>query len=290
MPSASDSHGAGKMPGEVREGLPQGGVPARVLGGRLAGASILVTGGGSGIGRAVTHAYVAEGARVTVLERSPEYAAELRADLGEAVSVVVGDAADPDAVEHAVTAAARPHGGGLDHLTCCVGIFDYYTSLKDLTASDLTSAAEEIWRVNVLSTLLAVNRAYDALRAARGSVTLTLSGSAFYPEGGGFLYGSSKWALRGAVAHLAKDLAPEVRVNAVAPGGTGGTKLGGLQALAQDMTADRVPGRDERIQAGTVLRVTPLPEDHTAAYVYLADPVGARIVTGVVINTDGGRA
>ncbi|MEV4098743.1 SDR family NAD(P)-dependent oxidoreductase [Nonomuraea sp. NPDC049649] len=260
----------------------------RTVGGRLAGASVLVTGGGSGIGRAVTDAYVAEGADVMVLERSPEHAAQLREDLGDAVSVIVGDATDPDALETAVSAARRPDGG-LDNLTCCVGVFDYYASLKDLTASELASAAHEIWRANVLSALVAVNRAYPALRTARGSATLTLSGSAFYPEGGGVLYGSSKWALRGVIAHLAKDLAPDVRVNGVAPGGTSGTKLGGLDALAQDMTADRVPGRDERIQAGTLLQVTPLPEDHTEAYLYLADPAGARVVTGVVIKTDGGR-
>ncbi|WNM35727.1 SDR family NAD(P)-dependent oxidoreductase [Streptomyces sp. Li-HN-5-11] len=258
------------------------------MSGRLAGATMLVTGGGSGIGRAVVHAYLSEGAEVTVLERSPDHAAALCSETDGAVEAVVGDATDPSTVQHAVTVARRG-GDGLDHLTCCVGVFDYCTSLKDLKAGDLLAAGEEIWRANVLSTLLAINLAYPALRAAHGSATLTLSGSAFYPEGGGVLYGSSKWALRGAVAHLAKDLAPEVRVNAVAPGGTGGTRLGGLRALAQAQTADRVPGRDERIQAGTALRITPQPRDHASAYVYLADPAGARVITGAIINSDGGR-
>ncbi|MFJ3776280.1 SDR family NAD(P)-dependent oxidoreductase [Streptomyces sp. NPDC090075] len=258
------------------------------MSGRLAGATVLVTGGGSGIGRAVVQAYLVEGAEVTVLERSSQRAAALRAETDGAVQVIEGDATHPKAVERAVTAARRD-GDGLDHLTCCAGVFDYYASLKDLEAGDLLAASEEMWRVNVLSALLTVNRAYPALRIARGSVTLTLSGSAFYPEGGGVLYGSSKWALRGAVAHLAKDLAPEVRVNAVAPGGTGGTRLGGLRALAQDLTADHVPGRDQRIQAATALEVTPQPQDHAAAYVYLADPAGARVITGAIINSDGGR-
>ncbi|MEH0553981.1 SDR family NAD(P)-dependent oxidoreductase [Streptomyces sp. B21-101] len=258
------------------------------MSGRLAGATMLVTGGGSGIGRAVVHAYLSEGAEVTVLERSPDHGAALSTETDGAVEVIVGDATDPETVQHAVTVARRG-GDGLDHLTCCVGVFDYYRSLKDLKADDLLAAGEEIWRANVLSSLLAINRAHPALRAARGSVTLTLSGSAFYPEGGGVLYGSSKWALRGAVAHLARDLAPEVRVNAVAPGGTGGTRLGGLQALAQDQTADLVPGRDQRIQGGTALQVTPQPQDHAAAYVYLADPAGARVITGAIINSDGGR-
>lgn len=256
--------------------------------GRLAGRSALVTGGGSGIGRGVVEAYVSEGARVTVLERSPEHAEKLGADFGDAVSVVCGDATDADAIEHALSVAAD--GDRLDHLTCSVGVFDYYASLRDLDAAELAAASAEIWRTNVFSGLLAINLAYRRLRAAHGSVTLTLSGSAFNPEGGGVLYGSSKWALRGVVSHLAKDLAPEVRVNGVAPGGTSDTKLGGLGALAQGMTADRVAGRDERIRAGNVLEVVPRPVDHAGAYVYLADPVAARIVTGVVVNTDGGRA
>ncbi|AYY15004.1 SDR family NAD(P)-dependent oxidoreductase [Actinobacteria bacterium YIM 96077] len=255
--------------------------------GRLAGRTILVTGGGSGIGRGVVDAYVAEGARLTVLERSADAAAELEKEYGDAVSVVPGDATDVEAVEKAVAAAIGD--AGLDHLTCCVGVFDYYASIRELEPDDIATAAGEIWRTNVLSTLLAINIAYPWLRSARGSATLTLSASAFYPEGGGVLYGSSKWALRGVVAHLAKDLAPEVRVNGVAPGGTSGTRLGGLDSLGQEMTADRVAGRDDQIRAGSALEVVPRPEDHAGAYVYLADPAAARVVTGVVVNTDGGR-
>ena len=254
--------------------------------GRLDGLTALVTGGGSGIGRGVVDGYVAEGAAVTVLERSTERAARLSTDLGAAVTVITGDATDADTLAAAVRAA----GPGLAHLTCCVGVFDYYASVRDLDAAALAAAAEEVWRANVLSTLLAVNAAYPALRGASGSVTLTLSESAFRPAGGGVLYGSSKWALRGVVDHLAHDLAPDVRVNGVAPGGTTGTAFSGLRSLDQRQTADRVEGRDERIRAGNVLRVTPRPADHAGAYVYLADPVAARVVTGVVVNTDGGRA
>lgn len=256
--------------------------------GRLAGRSVLVTGGGSGIGRGVVDAYVAEGACVTVLERSADNADRLTGDHGDAVSVLVGDATDPATVAEAVSAASDG-GPGLDHLTCCVGVFDFYASVRELGPEELTAAADEVWRTNVLSTLLAVNAAYPALRARSGSVTLTLSESAFHPVGGGVLYGSSKWALRGVVAHLAKDLAPEVRVNGVAPGGTSGTRFGGLDSLGQAQTADRVEGRDDRIRAGNVLGVVPQPRDHAPAYVYLADPVQARVVTGVVVNTDGGR-
>ena len=166
---------------------------------------------------------------------------------------------------------------------------DQYASARELSASDLEQAAGEIWRLNVLSALLAANAAYPTLRARRGSVTLTLSESAFAPMGGGVLYGSSKWALRGVVTHLAADFAPEVRVNGVAPGGTGGTRTAGLASLGQRRTADQVEGRDERIAASNLLGRTAQPADHAGAYAYLADPNLSGIVTGTIINTDGGR-
>lgn len=253
--------------------------------GPLLGRRVLVTGGGSGIVRATTLAYLEAGAEVTVLERSAEYAASLpdRAEL----DVLIGDATDEATLAGAVRHAAGTDG--LDHLTCGVGVFDQYASLRELDAREVRVAAEESWRVNVLGTLLAVHAAYPALAAARGSVTLTLSESAFHPVGGGVFYGGSKWALRGMVAHLAADLAPEVRVNGVAPGGTSGTRFGGLAGLGQHQRADQMLGRDERIAAGTLLGRTPCPEDHAGAYLYLADPVAARVTTGAVINTDGGR-
>lgn len=254
--------------------------------GALAGRRLLVTGGGSGIGRAVVLAYLEQGAEVTVLERSREHAAALP-DADDRLRVLTADATDAAVLADAVAVAAG--SAGLDNLTCCVGVFDYYASLRDLAATELMMAAEESWRINVLSSLLAVQAAYPELARVGGSVTLTLSESAFHPVGGGVLYGSAKWALRGAVDHLSVDLAPEVRVNGVAPGGTTGTRFGGLDALSQEQTADRVPGRDERIAAGTLLEVTPRPDDHVGAYVYLADPVAARVTTGVVINSDGGR-
>lgn len=258
------------------------------MSGRLQGLSVLVIGGGSGIGRGVVDAYVGEGALVTVLERSEKYAGELTVDLGNAVSLVLGDATDAATVAQAVSVAGER--GPLRHVTSCVGVFDSYASLRDMTASELAAAADEIWRVNVLSALLAANSSYPALRATGGSLTLTLSESAFGPHGGGVLYGSSKWALRGVVTHLARDFAPEVRVNGVAPGGTTGTRLAGLRSLDQRHTADQLAGRDERIRAGNALQVVPRPQDHAGAYVYLADPEAARIVTGVIVNTDGGRS
>jgi 2,3-dihydroxy-2,3-dihydrophenylpropionate dehydrogenase len=238
----------------------------------------LVTGGASGIGRAVALAYLADGARVTILDRT----APAPGTFPAGITLVTGDVTDPAAMAEAVAAATAPDGE-LDLLTTCAGVFDYYARATELSVEKLHSSFREIFEVNVYGSVLAINQAAPALRRARGAVTLTLSTAAFGPGGGGALYASSKAALRGLVTHLATELAPEVRVNGVAPGGTGATRLAGLNALGQQQTADQVPGRDERIRANTLLNVLPLPEDHAPAYVYLAH---ARTVTGTVLRSD----
>ncbi|WP_213571170.1 SDR family oxidoreductase [Rhodococcus sp. USK13] len=253
---------------------------------RLTKNTILVLGGGSGIGLGAALAYHRAGAHVVVLERAPDIAEKLAGS--SELEVYVGDATDPDTVSEVIDSIVD-NRGRLDNLTCCVGVFDHYASLRNLNAQQFEQAAAEIWRVNVLSTLSAVRLAWPALNDARGSVTLTLSESAFRGSGGGVLYGTSKWALRGAVAHLAVDYAPNVRVNGVAPGGTAATGFSGLLALGQDELSVRDSvGREERIARSNLLGVVPTPEDLAAAYVYLADPQAGRVLTGVVINADGG--
>ena len=85
-----------------------------------------------------------------------------------------------------------------------------------------------MFAVNVKSHLHAVKAALPALRASgSGSVILTESTSAYYPGRGGVLYVSSKFAVRGLVTALAYELAPDIRVNGVAPGGTLNTDLRG---------------------------------------------------------------
>lgn len=257
------------------------------MSGTLARQHILVTGGGSGIARAAAERYHEEGARVTILERSASSADDVVTSSGGGIRSIVGDALDPELLGSAVELASDP-GGALHNLTCGVGIFDFYAKVHELSPADLASAAGESWRLNVLSALLAVNVAHPALARGSGSITLTVSESAFNAVGGGVLYGSSKWAVRGMVEHLAAELAP-LRVNGVAPGGTSGTRFGGLSSLGQTLSADTVEGRDQRIARTTLLGIAAEPKDHAGAYRFLADPVDARAVTGMIIRSDAGR-
>jgi 2,3-dihydroxy-2,3-dihydrophenylpropionate dehydrogenase len=255
----------------------------------LADQAVLVLGACGGIGRGVVDRFVAEGARVVAVDNSSERCRDVARVHGDRVIVIEGDATDIETMQHAVS-TAREEFGALDALVHCVGVFDFYQTLELTTPVDLVAAFDEIFAVNVRSALLAIRCADSALREACGNVVLTLSEAGFYPGHGGVLYSSSKWALRGVVAQLASELAPTIRVNGVAPGGTTGTSIGGVAALDQNGTVADDPGRDQRIASATPLQVLPTPEDHAWAYAYLASRDAGRILTGVVINTDGGRA
>jgi NAD(P)-dependent dehydrogenase (short-subunit alcohol dehydrogenase family) len=254
--------------------------------GWLDGKRALVIGAGSGIGRAVLDAFAAEGARIAALERDQDKAARLAEELPAAV-VSAGDAtvlADTRAAVDAVTAAF----GGLDVLVNCVGIFDFYRGLADIAADQLDQAFDEMFRVNVKSQLVGVHAALPELRRSRGSVVLTVSTSGFYPGRGGILYVASKFAVRGCVIALAHELAPDVRVNGVAPGGTLGTELTGPDSLGlAGQVLGAAPGREDDLRRRTPLQVALTSEDHAGSYVFLASD-RARGITGTVVHTDGG--
>jgi len=252
---------------------------------RLEGSRALVVGAGSGIGRGVVDAFLAEGALVGALEIDPDKCAALEAATdGPVVEGNATVAADNEAAVEAVV----DRFGGLDVLVSCVGLFDYYLGLTEIDPSVFDEAFAEAMDVNVRSHLLAVRAAEPHLRAARGSVVLTCSTSSFTPGRGGTLYVASKFALRGCVVSLAYELAPDIRVNGVAPGGTVGTDLRGLQALGlADRSLGDAPDRAESIRARSPLDVALDGHDHAASYVFLASR-DARGMTGRFLHPDGG--
>lgn len=255
--------------------------------GWLTGKRALVIGAGSGIGRAVVDAFLGEGANVAVLERDPDKCAGLRAEL-PGVPVVHGDATTRKANEQAVGAAVAAFGG-LDTLVHCVGVFDFYRGITDIGADELPAAFDEMLRTNVLSQLQSVKAALPALRAHPGSsIVLTESASSYYPGRGGVLYVASKFAVRGLVASLAHELAPTVRVNGVAPGGTLNTDLRGLDSLGLgEVRLNDTPDRARDLSARTPLHVALSGADHAWGYVFLASD-RSRGITGDSIHSDGG--
>lgn len=247
----------------------------------------LLVGGGSGIGRAVVEEYVAEGASVGVLELNPDKCAELD-DLGPRVHAIEGDAtllADHNrAVEETLSAFHR-----LDTLATFVGLFDYYLPLDEIPGAALSASFHEMFSTNVESCLLATKAALEPLSDGDGgSIVFTVSTSGFYPGRGGALYVPSKFAVRGLVVQLAHELAPAIRVNGVAPGGTLGTDMRGLRTLdLHDTVLNDQPNREATLVSRNPLQLALHSKDHAPSYTFLASD-RARGVTGVIINSDGG--
>lgn len=246
----------------------------------------LIVGGGSGIGRGVVDEFLREGASVAVMELSPNKCAGLK-NLGDKVVAIQGDATSLEDNKRAVRATLEAFGH-LDILATFVGIFDFYTSLADIPEEKLEAAFEETFKTNVKSYLLSAKAALPALSETGGNIIFTLSTSSFYPGRGGIMYVTSKFALRGMVSRLAHEMAPGVRVNGVAPGGTMSTDLRGLTSIGlDDRSLGDAPGREDDLKSKTPLGLAMGPEDHAGSYIYLASD-RARGITGTILNSDGG--
>lgn len=252
--------------------------------GRLDGRRTIVTGAAAGIGRAVVQRYLSEGANVVAVVRSETDVAALEA---EGAKVVVGDASLYDTAERAVAAAER-HFGGLDTYVANAGLWDFHKRVEKQSPEELGAAFTEIFGVNLLGTLYGARAALAALRQSGGSVIATGSNACFLAGGGGALYTASKFALRGLVMQMAREFAPEVRVNGVAPGATD-TAISGPSALGQrekEMNGD--PARMEVMARHMLLGRIARPEDHAGLYVLLAARDEAPYVTGAMLLSDGG--
>ncbi|GER23461.1 dehydrogenase [Zafaria cholistanensis] len=248
--------------------------------GRLAGLKALVTGGDSGIGRAVAIAYAREGADVA-LNYLPEEEPDARdtarwiEEAGRAAVLVPGDLREEDACGRIVEAAVE----GLDGLNILVNNAGYHwargeAGLKGLRTADLERAV----RTNLYGTLWVTRAALGHL--GRGDCIInTTSLQAYQPSVTMVDYAATKAALNNVTANLAAELGPEgIRVNAVAPGPVWTP----LQPATKEPEAVAKMGRD------TPLGRIGQPAELAGAYVFLASPREASYVSGTVLGVTGG--
>jgi NAD(P)-dependent dehydrogenase (short-subunit alcohol dehydrogenase family) len=245
--------------------------------GWLDGQVALITGGGSGIGRAVVARFIEEGARVGVMERVATRGDELRREFGNML------ADNKRAVAETVRAFGR-----LDALVGNAGIFDVYASVEELPEEQLSRAFDELFAVNVKGLMFSARAAMAELRKTKGAMVFTASVAGLNSGGGGAIYTASKHAVVGLVRELAVELAPDIRVNGVAPGGTL-TDLRGLQSLGNDDRSQfSAPDMAERLRAGNPLHIALEPADLAGAYLFLAARRDARGITGQILTVDAG--
>ncbi|WP_420751332.1 SDR family NAD(P)-dependent oxidoreductase [Rhodococcus sp. O3] len=262
------------------------------MSGWLEGYSALITGGGTGIGRAVAERYLAEGASVTILGRNLDQLEKVVADSTDPsrMHAVAADVRDSEQL-HAAVAESVARFGKLDTLVANAGVWDYQRQLTRLSGAELAATFDEVFAVNVKGYFLAAEAAWRELVKTRGSIVMTLSNASFYVNGGGPVYTASKHACLGLMRELAYELAPKVRVNGVACGGMN-TDLRGPESLS--MNERSISASFAKRGPDTPRPPIPLhdsstdPGDFTGPYVLLASRDQSGPITGEAISIDGG--
>lgn len=245
----------------------------------------LVTGGASGIGRAVVEDLAGHGYAVVAFDLG-----EPSGPLPPQVVTVIGDVREPADNERAVqTALSR--WGRLDLFVGNAGVHDGGVRLRDRDGPALAALARQVLDIDVVGYLLGARASAAALAERRGSMVFTLSDASFMVSGNGagIAYAAAKHACLGVVRHLAADLAPHVRVNAVAPGGV----ITGLRSVDEDGTSREVYAQPEPV-AAAIKELNPLgilaqPHQLAPLYRFLAGP-SAFGLTGEILRPDGGLA
>lgn len=242
----------------------------------LARMSVLVTGGGSGLGEAVARYFVARGARVSVAGRRADKLEAVASSLGADCRAVVGDVA-VRADRERMVAAAVEHGGGLETLVNAAGNM-YRTPLAELDEDRLL----QLFHSNVVGPMQLTSEALPHLTASRGNVVLFGSVHTQRAFPGASPYAATKGALETLAGVLAAELgAGGVRVNAIRPGGVP-TEINQRAGLGTDTEAR---ARLQGLAAAHALGRIGTPEEIAEGVAYLA---AAEWVTGIVLGVDGG--
>lgn len=248
----------------------------------MQGKSILVTGGGTGIGAGVARRLVELGATVTIVGRRAEVLEAVARDLGEvagrpdAVRTHAADVTDEEQVAGAVAAAVE-HGSGLDGVVACAGGSE---TIGPITQMD-TDAWKRTVDLNVNGTMFTLKHAARELVARGGGSFVAISSIAASNTHRWFgAYGVTKSAVDHLVALGADELgASRVRVNGIRPG-----------LIRTDLVTMII---DDPALSSDYLTNTPIPrvgevEDVAELAAFLLGD-GSQWITGQVINVDGGQ-
>jgi 3-oxoacyl-[acyl-carrier protein] reductase len=241
--------------------------------------TVVITGGGTGIGRGVAAAFVEDGAHVVLIGRREEPLREAAELLGPGTSWRQADVSDREQIASAIESIAVEFGT-IDVLVNNAGI-----SNRPVSTRTPLEEAERLWdeysRVNVKGVLLTTLATVPHLARPGGRI-IFISSAAVYSGGvfpGLAAYAASKAALHGLMRSFARELGPDgITVNTVAPGFIAGTEM-----------TDQVPEDDYARLAATTLVKRVGSANDIAGVVRFLGSTEASYVTAQVVPVDGGR-
>jgi NAD(P)-dependent dehydrogenase (short-subunit alcohol dehydrogenase family) len=255
--------------------------------GPLPGARCLVLGGCGGIGRAYVHGLLQAGARVAVLDLRASLDARPPEDAVEAMAV---DATDETALTKAIQTLGEAWGG-LDVFAFITGMNTGVKPLVETAMADIRKVLE----INLVSAFTATQVAMPWLaRSESASAVYVASGLHAFAEPGFSAYSASKGGLVSLMKVVAKEGAPRLRANAVAPGAvetaflSGGLSHGGREGEDGDFLRQFGEERAARMLSTIPLGRIAQPEEVAAPMLFLSGPA-AQHITGQVLYVNGGR-
>lgn len=241
--------------------------------------TVLITGGGSGIGAGVARLFTTLGARVIIAGRREDKINAVADELGERCLAVRSDVTDDDNRRDLVERALVHGGGRIDTLINAAGNM-YRSNLSDIDAQQML----DLYDANVVGPVMLSREALPALRDASGSIIFFGSVHTQRAFPGASPYAATKGALETLTGVLAAELGPAgVRVNCIRPGGVY-TEINERAGLA---TGDEAKARLNGLSSAHALGRIGTTGEIAESVVHLAC---ADWITGTVLTVDGGLA